>query len=162
MKFFPVLLLAALAAVPVFAAPHDIYPVPSQAKTDIAAALKTAVTTHKRVILDFGGNWCGDCIVLDMYLHDERNRQVLATNYVLVHVNVGNYDANSGLAEKYNIPLNKGVPALAVLDSKGKLLYSQTGGQFEKMRQMSSSSVTAFLTHWEPGQKPCSVVEVNC
>jgi thioredoxin 1 len=162
MKFLRFFLLAALAVAPVFAAPHDIYPNPAQAKADIAGALKTAAALHKHVILDFGGNWCGDCIVLDMYLHDERNRQILAANYVLVHVNVGEYDANLDLAGKYNIPLNKGVPALAVLDSRGKLLYSQTGGQFEKMRQMNSSSVTAFLTHWEHEEKPCSVVSLSC
>jgi thioredoxin 1 len=162
MKFFRIFLLAALAAVPVFAASREIYPDPSQAKADIAAALKTAAATHKRVILAFGGNWCGDCIVLDMYLHDERNRQILAANYVLVHVNVGQYDANLDLASRYRIPLDKGVPALAVLNDHGTLLYSQTGGEFEKMRSMESGSVTAFLTRWKPGQKGCSMMDVNC
>ena len=49
---------------------RDIYPDPAQAKADLAAALKTAAATHKRILLDFGGNWCGDCQVLDIYFHD--------------------------------------------------------------------------------------------
>jgi thioredoxin 1 len=162
MKFFRFFLYAALAATPVFAAPRDIYPDPSQAKAQIAAALKTAASTNKRVILDFGGNWCGDCIVLDMYFHNEQNRPLLEKNYILVHVNVGKFDANEDIAAKYNIPLEKGVPALAVLDSRGKLLYSQTSGEFESMRRMDPASVTTFLTQWEPGEKPCSVVAVSC
>jgi thioredoxin 1 len=162
MKLLCMALFAVLATTPVFAAPREIYPDPSKAKADIAAALKAAAATHKRVILDFGGNWCGDCIVLDMYFHNEQNRPILEANYVLVQINVGYYDANLDLAVRYNIPLQKGVPALAVLNSNGKLLYSQTGGEFEKMRQMNSSSVTAFLTHWKQAEKPCSVVAVSC
>jgi hypothetical protein len=37
-----------------------------------------------------------------------------------------------------------------VLDSDGKLLYSQRTGEFEAMRRMQSSAVTAFLTQWKP------------
>ena len=37
------------------------------------------------------------------------------------------------------------VPAVAVLSSTGRLLYSQKGGEFESMRPMQSSAVTQFL-----------------
>jgi thioredoxin 1 len=127
-----------------------IYPDPVQAKTDLAAALKTAAQTHKRVLLDFGGNWCGDCQVLDIYFHDAKNRPILEANYVLVDVNIGQMDANLDIAKQYRIPLNKGVPALAVLNDQGKLLYSQTGGQFEDMRHLESSALTSFLMQWKP------------
>lgn len=164
MKLFRLLTLAALTIVPAiaFSAPKDIYPDPSEAKADIAAALKTAAATHKRVILDFGGNWCGDCKVLDIYFHNEQNLPLLEANYVLVHINVGHFEANTDITKQYNIPLEKGVPALAVLNEHGKLLYSQTGGEFESMRNMEPSSVTAFLTQWKPAQKGCSVVAINC
>jgi thiol:disulfide interchange protein len=91
----------------------DIYPAPEQASADIAAALKSAATSHKRVILDFGGNWCTDCHVLDLYFHDAANRPLLTANYVLVHVNIGRMDANVDVAARYQIPLTKGVPAVA-------------------------------------------------
>jgi thiol:disulfide interchange protein len=141
---------------------HSIYPDPSQAHVDLAAALQTAATTHKRVLLDFGGNWCGDCMVLDLYFHDPGNLPILQANYVLVDINIGHYDANLDLAQKYGIPLSKGVPALAVLDENGRLLYSQQGGEFEAMRRMQSSAVTAFLVQWRPDQPPCSTTVVNC
>jgi thiol:disulfide interchange protein len=142
-------------------ASHDLYPDPAQASADLAAALKTAAATHKRILLDFGGNWCGDCKVLDIYFHDPANRSILEADFLLVHVNIGRMDANLDIAQRYEVPLEKGVPALAVLDEHGKLLYSQKGGEFEAMRRMESAEVTKFLVQWEP-EKPCSTVMVNC
>jgi thioredoxin 1 len=133
---------AALAALP------DIYPAPEQAKIDLAAALQRAAATHRRVIVDFGGNWCPDCYVLDDYFHDAINKPILEAHFVLVHVNVGTFDQNLDIAGRYEIPLKRGVPALAVLDGDGTLLYSQKGGEFEAMRRMQSSAVTQFLRQW--------------
>jgi thioredoxin 1 len=143
-------------------AERDIYPDPSRAKADIAAALKKAAATHRRVLLDFGGDWCGDCQVLNIYFHDARNKPLLDANFVLVDVNVGHMDTNLDLAKRYGVPLEKGVPALAVLSEDGELLYSQKNGEFEAMRGMESSSVTEFLVHWRPARPGCSAVMVTC
>jgi thioredoxin 1 len=131
------------------AAERDIYPPPEQAKTDLAAALAASAATHKRVIVDFGGNWCPDCHALDRYFHDSANMPILEANYILVHVNVGRMNENLDIAERYQIPLRKGVPALAVLGEHGELLYSQRTGEFEAMRGMQSSAVTDFLNRWK-------------
>ena len=144
---FPLLMV--LFAVRALALP-DIYPDPDQAQADIATALQAAKASHKRIILDFGGNWCTDCHVLDLYFHDQTNAPLLDANYVLVHVNIGRKDQNLKIAKRYNIPLDKGVPALAVLDVDGKLLFSQKAGEFEAMRGMQSPAVTAFLDEWKP------------
>jgi thiol:disulfide interchange protein len=165
MKTIKLVVLAALLALTAGtarSANRVIYPDPSQAKVDLAAALKTAAVTHKRILLDFGGNWCGDCQVLDIYFHNPENKPILESNFVLVHVNIGRMDENLDIARRYNVPLDKGVPALAVLTEKGKLLYSQTNGQFEAMRSMQSSSVTQFLEQWKPVKPGCSTVEVAC
>ena len=143
-------------------ATRDIYPDPSQAKSDLAAALKTAAASHKRVLVDFGGNWCGDCHVLDIYFHNAQNRPILDANFVLVHINIGRYDENTDIAKRYGIPLEKGVPALAVLNDQGKLLFSQKDGQFEKMRSLESSAITQFLVQWKPVKPGCSTVMVTC
>ena len=130
----------------------DIYPAPAQAKTDLAAALAASAASHKRIILDFGGNWCPDCHVLDRYFHDPANLPILDAGYILVHVNVGRLNENLDIAERYKIPLRKGVPALAVLDEHGELLYRQTGGEFQAMSGMRSADVGDFLLHWKrPG-----------
>jgi thioredoxin 1 len=141
--------VVAFAYIPARSAERDIYPGPGQAKADLAAALAASAASHKRVILDFGGNWCPDCHVLDSYFHDSANRPILEANYILVHVNIGRMDENLDIAERYQIPLRKGVPALAILGEGGELLYSQRTGEFEAMRGMKSSAVTDFLVRWK-------------
>ena len=145
--FAAVLALAGISAV---AQSRIIYSATADAHNDIAQAIKTATTAHKHIILDFGGNWCGDCQVLDIYIHQQPNLSLLDDNYVLVHVDVGHYDKNLDLAAKYDIPLKRGVPALAVLDQHGRILYSQKNGEFESMRRMDPASVTEFLNQWKP------------
>ena len=144
-----VAVVVAFAFVSARSAERDIYPAPGQAKSDLAAALAASAAAHKRIILDFGGNWCPDCHVLDLYFHDSVNKPILETHYILVHVNIGRMNENLDIAERYQIPLRKGVPALAVLGERGELLYSQRTGEFEAMRGMQSSAVTDFLVHWK-------------
>jgi len=163
MRFFRLLTSFSAAALLTFAAVQltaasaqapspvpQIYSDTADAHADLAAALATAKQTHRHVLLDFGGNWCGDCKVLDIYIHQSPNAELLAKNYVLVHVNIGRYDKNQDLADKYNVPLKKGVPALAVLDGNGKEVFVQRTGEFEDMRHMQPSSLTDFLNKWKP------------
>jgi thioredoxin 1 len=143
-------ILVVFTLLPARSAERDIYPAPDQAKAELTAALAAAAANHKRVIVDFGGNWCTDCHVLDRYFHDSANAPILQANFILVHINIGRMDENLDIAERYQIPLRKGVPALAVLGEKGELLYSQRTGEFEAMRGMQSSAVTDFLVRWKP------------
>jgi thiol:disulfide interchange protein len=142
-----VLPLAAQAAV---AQGRVLYPDPSVAKTQIHEALQRAKAKHKRVILDFGGNWCGDCQVLDIYFHDPANKALLEDNFELVDINIGRYDVNQDIAQRYGIPLQRGVPALVILSPEGKVLLAQTHGEFESMRHLESSDLTKFLNDWKP------------
>ena len=141
-----------LAILPALTQGRVIYPDPSVAKTEIREALQRARAQHKRVILDFGGNWCGDCQVLDIYFHDPANKSLLEENFELVDINIGRYDANQDIAARYGIPLQRGVPALVVLSPEGKVLLAQTHGEFESMRHLQSSDLTKFLNEWKPNR----------
>lgn len=156
MKNFPSSIVAVVTAVlaialaPATQTPENkIYPDAAQAKADVKSAIEKASHSHKRIILDFGGNWCGDCKALAGIFHKEPNASLLKDNFILVDANIGHFDANKDLAKQYEVPLEKGVPALAVLDSHGKVLYSQKNGEFESMRTMDPGSVTTFLKRWK-------------
>jgi Thioredoxin-like len=131
----------------------NLYPAPEVARSEIAAALRRAASDHKRVILVFGGNWCYDCHVLDAAFHSKDIAPLVRANFHVVHVNVGEMDKNLDLAAKYEVPLNKGVPALAVLDSDGKVLYSQKQGEFENSVRIGPADVVAFLEKWAPPRR---------
>jgi len=126
-----------------------IYPTVDAAQADIHAALVEARRTHKRVLLDFGGDWCPDCQVLNIYFHQNPNAELLEKNFILVDVNIGHEDANLEIASKYGVAMPHGVPALVVLDDNGKVLYSQNK-EFSNMRNMQATSVTEFLNKWKP------------
>ena len=150
-----VLMAGALAAgaqmtPPMPAARAHIYPGTETAQADIKAGLAQAKREHKRVIVDFGGDWCGDCQVLNIYYHQSPNAELLKKYYVLVDVNVGHIDTNLDLGDKYGVVLKKGVPALAVLRPDGSVVYAQKSGEFENMRNMNSQAVTDFLNKWKP------------
>ena len=131
----------------------DLYAPPEEAQSEIDAALASAAKDHKRVILVFGANWCYDCHVLDAAFHSKAIAPLVEANYHVVHINVGDEDKNLDLAEKYGVPLKKGIPGLAVLDSDGKLVYSQKQGEFENSFRIGPADVTAFLKKWAPSHQ---------
>ncbi|MGC2697005.1 MAG: thioredoxin family protein [Candidatus Angelobacter sp.] len=126
----------------------QLYRSDANAMDDINRALVQAAKAGKRVLLDFGGNWCLDCHVLDRAFHQPRIAPLLNNNFVLVHVDVGQYDKNLDLAKRYRVNLEKGVPSLAVLSARGAVLYSTV--DFERARVMSEEDVISFLDKWKP------------
>jgi thioredoxin 1 len=128
----------------------QLYPPPEEAKAEISSALTAASKDHKRVLLVFGGNWCYDCHVLDTTFRSKEFAPLVNANYHVIHINVGNYDANLDLADKYQIPLKKGVPSLAILDPDGKLVVSQKQGEFESTVRIGPEDVVDFLKKWKP------------
>jgi hypothetical protein len=134
----------------------NLYDPGANAKLEIKQALQHAAREHKNVILVFGGNWCFDCHVLDLAFHHPDIQPALKPHYIVVHVDIGEYDKNLDLADQYQIPLKKGVPALAVLAADGKLLYSQRGGEFEAARSLAPEDLIAFLKKWQPPKRPAA------
>jgi len=128
----------------------QLYRSDANAAHDIHEALVIAAKQHKRVLLDFGGNWCLDCHVLDNAFQQPRIAPLLNENFVLVHVDVGQYDKNLDLAKKYHADVEKGVPSLSVLDARGNVLYATK--DFERARVLSEDDVIQFLDKWKPAR----------
>ena len=131
----------------------QLYPPAEEAPSEISTALAAAAKDHKRVLLVFGGNWCYDCHVLDTTFRSKAFAPLVNANYHVIHINVGNYDANLDLAKKYEIPLEKGVPSLAILDPDGTLVVSQKKGEFESTVRIGPEDVAEFLKKWKPQPK---------
>lgn len=131
------------------AAKADLYPANADANQEIQEALKRAVSEKKRVLLVFGANWCYDCRVLDRALHEGAAGRIVNESFLLVHVDIGEGEKNPEMVKTYRIPINKGVPAVAVLNSDGKLLYSSGDGEFESARTMLKRDLVTFLNRWK-------------
>ncbi|HEY6248825.1 MAG TPA: thioredoxin family protein [Candidatus Angelobacter sp.] len=126
----------------------NLYRADVNAQQEITETLGEAAKEHKRVLLVFGANWCGDCYALDYGFHQPRIEPLLNANFKVVHVDIGRSDRNLDLAKKYQVDLEKGIPSLAVLSSQGAVLYSTA--QFERARVMTEEDIIQFLTTWKP------------
>jgi hypothetical protein len=127
----------------------NIYPDNVDAHKEIRGAEEQAAKEHKRVLLVFGANWCYDCHVLDLAFQRPDFASVMA-GYEVVHVDIGpEGKKNNDLARQFQVPLEKGVPALAVIESDGKLVVSQKNGEFENARAMTPEAVLEFLNKWK-------------
>ncbi len=129
---------------------RDLYPASADAKAEIAETIHKATSGHKRVLVVFGGNWCYDCHVLEEAFLSPEISPTMEKSFEVVHVDIGQMDKNLDVAKQYDVPLDRGVPAIAVLESDGKLLFSQKRGEFEAARSMAPEDILNFLNKWKP------------
>lgn len=154
MKILTLILLLVMAA-PVIAQEKsysESFDPTRDAAKDIAAALKHASRSQKRVLLDVGGEWCIWCHRLDtLFLLNVDLSEFLHGNFVTVKINVSKENKNEVVLSKY--PKVSGYPHLFVLDASGKLLWSQNTGELEEGKGHSKDKVFAFLQTWAPPGK---------
>lgn len=131
-----------------------IYSKSADAHQQIAAALAQARTQHKLVLLDFGGNWCYDCHVLDLAFHRSDLAPLLASDYILVNVDVEEFNYNLDIVKQYGLSIMQGVPMLAILSPGGKVLASSSDGSLQATRGLGPEDLIRFLASWQaPAQK---------
>lgn len=130
----------------------NIYPT-SDGHEQLRQALARAQKGHKNVLVVFGADWCYDCHVLEKAFHRSDVAAVLDPNYEVVNIDVGEGDRNQDLMNEYQVPMQRGIPAIAILDSHGKLIYSQKDGEWERARGLGPRDLIALLSRWKPQAK---------
>jgi thioredoxin 1 len=120
----------------------------ADAHEEIAAALRASQGDHKLVLLDFGANWCLDCIVLDRLFKDSTVAAYLGANFRLVRVEIGRFDRNLDISKTYGDPIEGGVPAAVVLTPSGRVVAATKDGAIEGARQMSPAQILHLLQTW--------------
>jgi thioredoxin-related protein len=104
-----------------------IYDEKADAKQLVADAVAAAKRENRRVLIQWGGNWCSWCILLhDKFKTDKVLSKTLRYEYDVVHIDSKNVE----LMDHYKAS-KKGVPYLTVLDADGKVLANEETVQFE-------------------------------
>lgn len=137
------LLAAALLVTLAQAAPWP-YDEKADAGGDVQHALTAAQHDRKQVLLIFGANWCSDCRALDKAMHGS-SQHLIEDRFEIVKIDVGNFDKNLYLANRYGNPIAKGIPSLVVVNAANHVLYATLDGELANAGQMSEQSIYAFL-----------------
>ena len=114
-------------------------------KADLETALATSNATKRPVLVIFGANWCEDCRALDASLKNANNANLVSKEFVLVKVDVGNFDRNLDVAARYGNPIKRGIPAAVVLSPNNQVLYATRAGELSNARRMSETGVYDFF-----------------
>jgi protein disulfide-isomerase len=142
-RLLPLITLAfAFALAQAGALPYDEK---ADAKAELKQALAAAQASHEPVLVVFGANWCEDCRALDKALHTGRNAELIAKEFKVVKVDVGNFDRNLDVATTYGNPIKKGIPAAVVLSPDNQVLYATRAGELADARRMSESGIYDFF-----------------
>jgi thioredoxin 1 len=127
MKILQTLLIVFLAVAA--SAADGPYNETADAKLDIKQALTQSATVKTPVIIVFGANWCGDCKMLDSAMKNGASAPLLSKDFKIVKVNVGHFDKNLDIAKTYGVPLQMGIPAVAIISTNNQVLYVTREGE---------------------------------
>ncbi len=130
----------------------EVYDPKADAGAQIARAVERGRRDNRRILLVFGGNWCGWCVKLhEVFKGDREIAEVLRNEYLVVPVDIGSFDKQMDLAASYGADLKKhGVPFLTVLGIDGKSLVNQNTSDLENGPKHDRAKVKAFLEKWKP------------
>jgi thioredoxin 1 len=126
----------------------------ADAHVALQRGLSDAQNQNKDVLVIFGANWCEDCRVLDKAMRGS-SASLIDSRFVVVKINVGNFNKNLDLAKRYGNPIQRGIPAAVVITPIDQVLYSTKAGELANARRMGESGIYDFfskvvMTHQAP------------
>jgi thiol-disulfide isomerase/thioredoxin len=118
------------------------------ARAEVEAALAAAKADGKRVLIDYGGDWCPDCHSLAAVMDSPAGLALIDASYHVVRVDIGYWDHNLDVAADYGQAIANGVPAVVVVDGAGKVIGSTADGSLANARVMTAEDILAILSRW--------------
>ena len=122
----------------------------ADADARVAAAKARATAKGKLLLIDLGGNWCGDCRVLAGTIAQPELKAFVRRHYELVAVDVGRFDKNLQVPAHYGITGRlEGVPALLVIDPRAdRLLNPGRVSALADARHLTPQALADWLAQW--------------
>jgi thiol:disulfide interchange protein len=121
----------------------------ANADAALAAAFARAQKSHKRVLIDLGGNWCVDCIVLANFLKLPEMQRFMAAHYEVVTVDVGRFNRNLQIPARFGVTQKlEGVPALLIATPDGNLVNGKDVFATASASEMTPKSVADYLAKY--------------
>jgi thiol-disulfide isomerase/thioredoxin len=142
-------LKAGIASFAELTPPTTPYDEAANADALVKAAFDRAKKSHKRVLLDLGGNWCGDCRILAGVMELPNVRRFLARHYEVVSVDVGRFDKNLQIPARFGFTKRLlGVPTVLIVTSRGKVVNGSDVFALSDARHMAPQAVVDWLAKY--------------
>jgi hypothetical protein len=121
----------------------------ANADAQLAAAFARAQKSHKRVLIDLGANWCGDCIILANFARLPEIRRFMKAHYEDVSVDVGRFNRNLQIPARFGFTKRlEGVPALLIATPDGKLVNGSDVFATADARTMTPQAIADYLARY--------------
>jgi thiol-disulfide isomerase/thioredoxin len=139
--------IATTAALPVVERrPYDEN---ADANAAVDAAFARAKANGKRVLIDLGGNWCGDCIVLANIMQLPEMKPYIAAHFEVVTVDVGRFNKNLQIPARFGITKRlEGVPAVIIAEPDGTFVNPGKITALADARHMTPQGIADWLAQW--------------
>jgi thiol-disulfide isomerase/thioredoxin len=115
----------------------------------VADAFARAKKSRKLVMLDLGGNWCPDCVILANVMRLPAMKTFMAAHYEFAAVDVGRFDKNLQIPARFGFTRRLvGVPMILVATPDGKLVNRDNVFALSNARDMTPQALAAYLAEW--------------
>ena len=143
----------------------SIYDKTADANAQVEKATEQAKRDNKRVLLMFGGDWCGWCHKLhELFATNPEVRKTLSYEYVLVMIDTEAPNATEllkkcrGALSQDELQKGVGFPFLAVLDADGKIVTALRTDNLEEGDHHDPKRVEEFLSREKVPPKDARLV----
>ena len=124
---------------------HLPYDESANAEIDLANAIAEANNKNKHILIEMGANWCPDCRTLGRYFQRADIKAWLDERFIVVAVDVGEWDKNLDIAERYGNPISEGIPSLVVMDSNRVMQFATLARELASAREISGDDLIEWL-----------------
>ena len=123
----------------------------ADADAQLNTALARAKAARKLVLIKMGGNWCGDCRILQATMDLPEMKAFLGRHYEMVSIDVGRMDKNLQIPARFGVKDKlEGVPAILIVDpATGRQLVARADvAALADARHMSPQALADWLARY--------------
>ena len=115
------------------------------ADDDLKKFINLSVEQNKQSIIIFGANWCPDARLLEAVMQLKLIKKYLDRHSNILHIDVGDYEINTGLFKVFDKNIRDGIPRIFIMDRKGRNINLQDNDTMRKARELSTQDIFDYF-----------------
>ena len=115
------------------------------ADADLNKFINLSVEQNKQSIIIFGANWCPDARLLEAVMQLKLIKKYLDRHSNILHIDVGDYEINTGLFKVFDKNIRDGIPRIFIMDRKGRNINLQDNDTMRKARELSTQDIFDYF-----------------